>query len=167
VNDVNNATWERLSDLLNMEDRQAAFILLTKAYVASAAEQRTKLCEMWPFGRVWKFPPADTLTFRNGERFPPKDRIVSALIGYTLAPEIRCPDYRDTMVALAWIYHAAALVGEDPNALFREIAAISDPTVGMWLTDFANRKPADKSMEAFCLKSYVSSTGEVGLQGGW
>ena len=164
LNEQDDVTWEDLPKILDMRDRQSAYVLLTMLYINSGAKERAELCNLWPFERTWSHGSAASLTFRIGENFSPKDRIISGLIAYTIAPEVREGDYRDTMAHLAWYYQCLVVVGEDPDAIFRDIARISDSTVATWLTDFADRTPEYKSLKAFCLERYISPNGEVGIR---
>lgn len=157
-----------LGRLFSMADRQSAFVLLTKMYIASSFQRRAELIESWPFDNTWQVPPRDRCTFRIGEPFSPEDRIKARLVVYSMRPEwkqLYDLDYRDVMVDIARNYHSARIVQIDADELFREIAGVSVPAAAQWLVNFADRNPDDKSMAAFCLRTYVNSDGEIGLRG--
>jgi hypothetical protein len=147
-----------------MEDREAAFVRLCALYVSVDQNIRENIRAAWPFARSWRLPNGSNLTFWRDQQFSPRERIVADLIALTLDPEIRQPDFRDELMNLAQTYHSAKVAGLDPDALFYEIAKLSDPTVGRWLSDFADRKPDDKSLQAFCMAQYTSEFGEIGIR---
>jgi hypothetical protein len=60
-------------------------------------------------------------------------------------------DYRDIMVSLAFLHHAARRAGIDPDPLFREVAALARPETERFMRGFLERDEAEieEMVEAF------------------
>ena len=52
-------------------------------------------------------------------------------------------DYRDIIVSLAFLHHAARRAGIDPDPYFREVAALARPETGQFIETFLERDEAD------------------------
>lgn len=52
-------------------------------------------------------------------------------------------DYRDIIVSLAFLHHAARRAGIDPDPFFREVAALARPETGEFIRGFLKRDEAD------------------------
>ena len=68
------------------------------------------------------------------------------------------PDFRDDLRGLAKHYHSLLVSGSDPDTLFRDVASRCEPRVAKLILGFIDRRPEDKSMEAFHL--HVEQTPE-------
>jgi hypothetical protein len=61
-------------------------------------------------------------------------------------------DFRDSIVALARLYHSAVKMGIDPQEAFEKAASLAEPgTVKTILTQFPLRAPKDRGLPAFHL----------------
>jgi hypothetical protein len=60
-------------------------------------------------------------------------------------------DYRDIVVSLAFLHHAARRAGIDPDPSFREVAALASPETEEFMRAFLERDEADieKMVETF------------------
>ncbi len=60
-------------------------------------------------------------------------------------------DYRDIIVSLAFLHHAARRAGIDPDPFFREVAALARPETEEFISSFLERDEADieQMVEAF------------------
>ncbi len=60
-------------------------------------------------------------------------------------------DYRDVMVSLASLHHAARQAGIDPRPIFREVAALARPETERFMRGFLERDEAEieEMVEAF------------------
>jgi hypothetical protein len=60
-------------------------------------------------------------------------------------------DYRDIIVSLAFLHHAARRVGIDPEPHFREVASLARPVTRQFMERFLERDEADieRMVEAF------------------
>jgi hypothetical protein len=60
-------------------------------------------------------------------------------------------DYRDIIVSLAFLHHAARRAAVDPDLLFREVAALARPETQEFISRFLERDEADieQMVEAF------------------
>jgi hypothetical protein len=60
-------------------------------------------------------------------------------------------DYRDIMVSLAFLHHAARQAGIDPDPFFREVAALARPETERFMRGFLERDEAEieEMVEAF------------------
>jgi hypothetical protein len=60
-------------------------------------------------------------------------------------------DYRDIIVSLAFLHHAARRVGIDPDPIFREVAGLARPETEEFIRGFLKRDEADieQMVEAF------------------
>ncbi len=52
-------------------------------------------------------------------------------------------DYRDIIVSLAFLHHAARRAGIDPDPVFREVAGLARPETGEFIRSFLERDEAD------------------------
>jgi hypothetical protein len=52
-------------------------------------------------------------------------------------------DYRDIIVSLAFLHHAATRAGIDPEPSFLEVAALAKPETGRFMESFLERDEAD------------------------
>lgn len=55
-------------------------------------------------------------------------------------------DFRDVLVALSLLYHAATRIDVDASHQFRDAAALSEPEVGKLIHDFAARRPEHRDL---------------------
>ena len=60
-------------------------------------------------------------------------------------------DYRDIIVSLAFLHHAARHAGIDPDPFFREVAGLARPETEKFISSFLERDEADiaQMVEAF------------------
>lgn len=68
-------------------------------------------------------------------------------------------DWRDVILRMAPLYHAASRIGIDAEELFDEAASYSDNEVAGNLSAFPRRKPEDRSLKAFGYKEVLESDG--------
>lgn len=72
-------------------------------------------------------------------------------------------DYRDMLVALSFLHHAAARLKLDPRVLFETAAALSEPETGRLIDGFAARKPEELDLRDAWGYDEVVNVGRVGF----
>lgn len=68
-------------------------------------------------------------------------------------------DWRDNLIRLAALYDAATKIGISPEELFTEAASYADNSVAQSIIEFLERKPEERSLEAFTYKEIYGSDG--------
>jgi len=71
------------------------------------------------------------------------------------------PDYRDDLMSIAYCYHNLLLLGDDADAVLREVAEMSGPRFANLLRGFVERSPESKSPEKFGIKVEQRPDGPV------
>ena len=74
-------------------------------------------------------------------------------------------DWRDILVALSLLNHAAERVGADADRLFREAGRLAEPEVAQLIDGFVRRSPAEKNLRSSWGYEEVEVGGRVGLIG--
>ncbi len=74
-------------------------------------------------------------------------------------------DFRDILVALSLLNHAAERIGEDANRLFREASRLAEPEVARLIEEFITWSPKEKSLRSSWGHDEVKIDGQVGLIG--
>jgi hypothetical protein len=157
-----NPEW--LESLLIMPDRTSASVAFSRAYVGASLEQKLALRAGWPFGRQWEYPTPSRLACAEGEDTSSYERIVTVLVLLSLETT---EDVREHLVAYAVVWHSCLAAGLDPHTTFVAIShSLLDPTASQ-LRAFAERAPADQSMEAFGLTSRRTARGEIEINVTW
>lgn len=72
-------------------------------------------------------------------------------------------DYRDILVALSFLHHAAARLQLNPRVLFATAAALSEPDTSRLIDEFAARKPEDLDLRDAWGYDEVVNDGRVGF----
>lgn len=144
---MDDAFLERLTPILDDEDRERAFFDLCALYRQATGVQREAIRSRWDFGRAWRIPADSTLLCALPGARPPVERLQAVLLYHSI--EGGAIDWRDTLVALCVIYHSALRLGLDAGALFEEVAALSAPTTARLLREFLARPPELRSLAAF------------------
>jgi len=94
------------------------------------------------------------LAVRRGSR----ELVVSGLTA--LAIEGGRFDIRDSIVALAKLYHSALKLGMDAAGAFRDVAALANPgQMRIEMGRFPARPPGARDLEAFCLREVLTDDG--------
>lgn len=67
--------------------------------------------------------------------------------GLQALPMMRQPtaDFRDILMSLSLLYHAAGRIGADANALVRDAALLAEPATSETFEGFVRRKPQDRN----------------------
>jgi hypothetical protein len=68
-------------------------------------------------------------------------------------------DWRDVIIRMAPLYHAAVRIGVDAEELFDEAASYSENEVAGNLSAFPRRSPENRSLQAFGYKAVVEPDG--------
>ena len=95
-------------------------------------------------------------------REPSADAIEVGLAAIAMIESDRT-DYRDVLVALSFLHHAAARLNLDPRVLFATAAALSEPDTGTLIDGFAARKPEDLDLRDAWGYDEVVNDGRVGF----
>jgi hypothetical protein len=72
-------------------------------------------------------------------------------------------DWRDILVALSLLNHAAERIGANADRLFREAGRLSEPEVARLIDEFSKRSPKEKSLRASWGYDEAEIDGQVGL----
>src|SRR5262249_16995703 len=81
-----------------------------------------------------------------GVRENSRQRLLEGLIALII--ENYSKDWRDGIIRMAPLYHAAGQIGVDPEQLFVEAASYANNDVAKDLAEFPRRKPEERSLEA-------------------
>lgn len=142
--------------------RDAALAELARRYAASDADARAALrravgmdefYELLTFARraaVFAIREADPAGVRDG----------LAAVAMIEAERV---DFRDVLMAVALLHHAAERTSADGDALLREAAALAEPGTARLLAGFAARAPADKHVRDAFGFAEVRSAGGSGF----
>jgi hypothetical protein len=94
------------------------------------------------------------------------DRVVAGLTAITMIEAERV-DWRDILVALGLLHHAATRVGFDADQLFRKISSLAEPGTAELIHGFSRRPRCDKQLRSWGYEE-VETAGGIGLiQGGF
>ena len=154
-----------LKDILTMEDRKEAYMLISRYYMSTSNNERQNIRSKWDFDLKWSYPDQSRLACCIGEYHSTKERIEASLVYYSI--EDNKQNQRETFVGLALIYHSCLFSDLDPDELFEQVAKVSSERFASVLRQFLLRDPNDKSMEAFLLKSQKNVDGEWEIQPSW
>ncbi|HST63207.1 MAG TPA: hypothetical protein VLK84_31140 [Longimicrobium sp.] len=142
----------------------AALAQLGRRYAASGADERAALrgaIGMEELYRLLAFARrAAVFAIREGDAGGVRDALAAvAMI------EAERVDFRDVLMAVALLHHAAGRVGEDGDALLREAATLAEPGTAALLARFADRAPAEKHVRTAFGYAEVRSAGGAGFVG--
>lgn len=82
-----------------------------------------------------------------GIRDQSAERVRDGLMAISMIEADRV-DFRDILVVLSFLHHAAARVNADTSVLFHDAAAFAEPELAKLVTEFAARAPADQDLRA-------------------
>jgi len=138
--------WRGEQSLINPNQNSLdlALVELCKRFAESDAESRADMraaISMDEFYTLLTFSHRAAV-FAIRER--DADWVVSGLTAIAMIEQERT-DYRDVLLALSLIYHSASRIGEDPDRLLQDAAALSGPGSDLIL-GFSNRTPEDKDL---------------------
>ena len=139
-----------IQPILDEADRKKAYHDLAETYMTSDSALRLTVSKYWNFGKKWGFD----------KTLPPLQRIRAGLIWYSIAVK-DSRDIRDDLMGIAKNYHLCVAYGFDPDEVFRSVADVSLPFIARLLTNFINRPPELKSMEAFGLTKTILEDGAI------
>jgi hypothetical protein len=142
-----DAFRQRLAMIREHRDPAGAFLKLAALYRAADPAQRAAIRSEWPFGRRWRPPPDDAVLLPDPAGVSSEQRLRAALLYHVI--EGGRIDYRDNLVSIAVLYHAALRLGLDVTALFEEMAGLSGETMAELLRSFLRRSPEDRCLWAF------------------
>jgi len=57
-------------------------------------------------------------------------------------------DFRDILMCLSFLYHAASRVGANSDAMFRQIATLAEPEVGKQMVGFVGQTPTHRNLRS-------------------
>jgi hypothetical protein len=92
--------------------------------------------------------------------------VINGLTAVTMIEAERV-DWRDILVALGLLHHAATRVGLDADQLFQERSALAEPGTAKLLRGFRNRRPGDKRLRAWGFEEVTTSAGIGLIEGGF
>jgi hypothetical protein len=92
------------------------------------------------------------------------DWMVNGLTAIAMIEQERT-DFRDVLWALAVLYHSAKRNGVDPDALLRNAAAMSEPSISELIGGFIRRPLADKDLQVTWGYDEVTTSHGIGLIG--
>jgi len=166
--------FDRLDAVLREPDPYRAFMDLATLYRAASAEQQELIRKGWRcggarwgapsrllqqlreserrvdllrFARKWRLPDAARLLLPQAEPGAPEARLRALLVHQAIdGGEV---DYRDNLMGIVLLYHAAVRLALDPDRLFEETAGISAPSMAALLRSFPRRASEDRSLAAF------------------
>jgi len=153
-----------LKTLMEMPDRTAASVELGVTFLAASREDRERIRQGWNFGTEWEYPTPWRLACINGEPGSPYQRIIASLVLDGLESH---EEVRDRIVSYSVAWHSCLLAGLDARATFSAVAEVLPIAAATQLLAFANREPADQSMEAFGLVKRPTLDGEVEIHVDW
>lgn len=143
----------RLQEIIEQSDREAAYMELTKHYASLDEYGRQAVRGDWDFGVEWIYPDPYQLCCKLASRFGPLDRI-RALLMYSAIENFR-GDWRANLYGFCLAYHSLLAIGVEPSQVFEEVAEVSSDRVAIQLRRFVARSREDKSLEAFYLEKTV------------
>lgn len=94
-----------------------------------------------------------------GVREKSVERIRTGLVALLI--EDHFGDWRDSLMRLSPLYHAAGKIGANPDEVFLEVAGLITNSAAISMKEFTARSPDDRSLQAF---SYQESTDEDGFR---
>ncbi len=156
------AAWERLPGSIDTEDYLASafpepldarFDALCAIYLEASAAHRAFLIDLFASQQsTLARPHLAYLRFDNlilgymrriTRRITTPDDTMPLRLGLAAGAIVQeHPDYRDVIVSLAFLHHAATRAGIDPRPHFEAVAALARPETGAFLLDFLTRSPA-------------------------
>ena len=89
-----------------------------------------------------------------------RHRVLDGLVAL-LIENCQAGDYRDTLTHLASLYHAACKIGEDANAIFKEVASYADNCAAKCMRPFPDRPFHTNSLKSMGYREANSPTGFV------
>jgi hypothetical protein len=92
------------------------------------------------------------------------DWVVNGLTAVAMVEQERT-DFRDILWALGVLYHSAKRIGDNPDILLRNAAAISEPNVSELILGFIRRSPTDKNLQSSWGYDEVQTANGIGLIG--
>ena len=156
-----------LEAILANPDRLAAYYDLVALFISGNEYDRLNIITLWDFGVVWQYPNQFRLACAVGETRPCRERIVASLAYQAIAAAESTYTSREDIMDLAIIHNSCRLADLDAEAIFRQVAAIAVDRIAKTLNDFRQRRPEDKSMEAFGLKAVKNADGEMEIVPPW
>jgi len=153
---TNDDFQQRLEIILQETNPKRAFYELCDFYFVASDEQRAKIRADFDYDREWEIPNQRTLAAHLPDEPDREKRLRASLIALSLFER---QDWRDTLVSVCVIYHSIKFVGKDADVWLKFFADMSSPQVASSLWRFAERKPEDKSLQAFGWSEKVTDEG--------
>jgi hypothetical protein len=94
------------------------------------------------------------------------DRVVAGLTAVTMIEAERV-DWRDVLVALGLLHHAATRVGLDADQVFRDLNRLAEPGVSELIRGFIKRPSRDKRLAVWGYEEVETGEGIGLIQGGF
>lgn len=92
--------------------------------------------------------------------------VIDGLTAVTMI-DVKRIDYRDVLVALGLLYHAATRVGLDGDQLFRDVGSLAEPGTARLVRGLARRTSGDKRLGAWGFEEVETAEGIGLIQGGF
>lgn len=150
-----------MESLKRMENREDAYMELSRCFFQGTDVDRKAIREGWDFGVEWEYPNQFALCGNQNQKGTPAERIYASLLYYSLSGEKGDP--RDVLFAYAVIYNSCKMLKMNPDDAFQKVASYSSRKVADSLNAFLHRSEQDKSLDEFMLKIRNDEFGEPEL----
>ncbi|MDR2643425.1 MAG: hypothetical protein LBC74_11600 [Planctomycetaceae bacterium] len=152
-----------LDSILKETDPEKAYIHLSETYWKSSESIRNMIRKQWNFGIHWKIP--NIIPPLHTKRTDVEQEIIiRANLLYFSISDKEGLEENDMLIDIAIIYHQCLFIGVDPTEFFDSVAEESTYKAKKLLTNFIKRSKADKSMEAFCLKTTEDENSNIDIE---
>ena len=150
-----------LRDLAADPDRQGAAVRLGAEFLAAPAAERAVVAAGWDFGVPWPYPRASRLACVTGERFSPRERIVSSLVLDSLYGEF---GKREHLISLSHTLRSCELVGLSPAEVLHSVGEALPDAHAALLLSFLGRPPEQRAAAIFGLVEIPNDDGEIEIE---
>lgn len=93
-------------------------------------------------------------------------RAVDGLTAVTMI-EAQRVDWRDILVAVGLLHHAATRTGLDADRVLRDVSALAEPGTAKLMQEFSKRRQSDKKLAAWGFEEVETDAGTGFIQGGF
>lgn len=155
--------WHK-SAVVNRDDPSAC-IVFTRRFLDASLSERSEVLDKWESRLKWSLPNPWRLACVDEGPGTTLERIRTTLLFQALSQSTA--DSREGTMVLAVVHNSCRLAGLDARGIFEEVARAVGGAAADAIMRFANRGPADQSMEAFMLSAVENSAGGYELTANW
>jgi hypothetical protein len=146
--------------------RDSEFASLCQQFVKKTPQERTAMRAVMNTKDASALLGFASLAAHHAIREQSSDWAINGLTAVAMI-EAEQFDFRDILVALGLLHHAATRTGLDADQLFRDWAALAEPKTAKMVEGFASRAQGQKELKAWSYEEAATDAGIVLIRGGF